>query len=140
MTWSVQPSLWQGNNPLEPSSKFPEKTPELVERHGAQVESIVELETVELPSLPCYQQAKGGGAGDTIRRAEVVLSFPLENVGINLPALITTVSGNLYELAQFSGLRLLDVEIPAAYADHYPVAATSASTALVNWQASRIAQ
>jgi ribulose-bisphosphate carboxylase large chain len=50
----------------------------------------------------------------------VTLSFPLENIGPSLPNLMTMVSGNLYELGQFSGLKLLDIELPQAFAEVYP--------------------
>jgi ribulose-bisphosphate carboxylase large chain len=42
----------------------------------------------------------------------VTVSWSLENVGTNLPTLLSTVCGNLYELRELSGLRLLDVELP----------------------------
>ena len=96
------------------------KTPELLARHGATVEHITELEVVDSPALPCQQLARGTQPTDIIRRAEVVIGYPYENVGPSLTALMTTVSGNLYELAQFSGLKLLDVEIPQPFAEVYP--------------------
>jgi ribulose-bisphosphate carboxylase large chain len=37
------------------------------------------------------------------------------NVGINLPTLAATVSGNLYDLGEASGLRLESLSLPAAY-------------------------
>jgi len=95
------------------------ESPELLERYGATVESITILETVDEAALPCYQQAKGSTAGDTIRRAEVRLSFPYETIGTSLTTLFTAISGNLFELAQFSGLRLLDIEIPAIFSEKY---------------------
>ena len=93
----------------------PGETDELRHRFGARVEKLTELETVNQPSLP---GCRPGGA--TFRRAEVVVSWPLENVGYNLPALLSTIQGNLYELAQVSGLKLLDIELPASFAEHFP--------------------
>jgi ribulose-bisphosphate carboxylase large chain len=104
----------------------PGESDTLRERHGARVERITELETVDTPSLPGSrppQPPKGGcGASGPVkyRHAEVVLSFPLENVGPSLPNLLTTVAGNLYELSQFSGLRLMDIELPQAFAEVHP--------------------
>jgi ribulose-bisphosphate carboxylase large chain len=82
--------------------EVPGETPELRRRFGARVESVTELETVPTPSLP---DSRTGGKASTgpFRRAEIVVSWPLENVGYNLPALISTVQGNLYELSQFFG-------------------------------------
>ncbi len=98
--------------------RVPGETDELRQRHGARVERISELEIVDVPALPGSRPPKNSSG--QYRRAEVVLSFPLENMGASLPVLMTTVAGNLYELAPFSGLRLLDVQIPAAFASAYP--------------------
>jgi ribulose-bisphosphate carboxylase large chain len=54
------------------------------------------------------------------RRARVVLSWPLSNMGPNLPTLMATVAGNLFELKPFSGLRLLDIVLPPEFARAYP--------------------
>ncbi len=99
--------------------KVPGETLELLNRHGAKVERITPLETVDQPSLP-GSKTPHGMENAPFQRAEVVLSFPFENVGASLSTLITTISGNLYELSPFSGLRLLDVTIPDAFADVYP--------------------
>jgi ribulose-bisphosphate carboxylase large chain len=49
----------------------------------------------------------------------VRVSWSLDNFGHNLPELISTVQGNLYELRQFTGLRLMDLEFPDAFVAHY---------------------
>src|SRR5687768_5842881 len=81
--------------------KVPGETPELTEKHGAKVLSITPLEAVDAPSLPGSRPPKG--ITPQYQRAEVVISYPFENVGASLATLVTTVSGNLYELGQFSG-------------------------------------
>ena len=83
--------------------EVPGETAELKQRFAARVENITELEAVGVPSLPT-----GRAIAATYRRAEVTVSWSVENFGANLPALVSTTQGNLYELAQFSGLRLLD--------------------------------
>ena len=98
----------------------PGETDELRARHGAQVLHIRELDTADAPSLPGGRDPKGGAHPLRYQRAEVVLSFPYENVGPSLPNLLSTVAGNLYELGQFSGLRLVDVDVPDAFAAAYP--------------------
>lgn len=97
--------------------KVPGETPELTEKHAAKVLSITPLEVVNTPSLPGARAPKGASR---YQRAEVVISYPFANVGPSLTTLITTVSGNLYELGQFSGLKLMDVTIPAPFAEAYP--------------------
>src|SRR5207302_1883252 len=41
------------------------------------------------------------------------------NMGTNLPTLLATVTGNLFELAELSGVRLVDLDLPPAFADVY---------------------
>ena len=89
----------------------PGETAELKERFAACVERITELEAVSSPSLPT-----GRAPAAAYRRAEVVVSWSIENFGINLAALVSTLQGNLYELAQFSGLKLVDFDVPPGFA------------------------
>ena len=98
----------------------PGETDELRRRHGAQVVSVTELESVATPSLPGSRPPQQVHGPLKYKRAEVVLSFPFENVGPSLPNLMATVAGNLFELSQFSGLRLLDVQLPQPFAEAYP--------------------
>ena len=93
--------------------KVPGETPELQARAGAQVVSLTPLDATDSPSLT------GGQQGTRYQRAKVTLSWPLDNIGPDLPNLMATVAGNLFELAQFSGLRLLDIRLPRAFADAY---------------------
>ncbi len=88
----------------------PGETDELRHRFGAKVERINELETVETSSLPTKKKAA------SYRRAEVVVSWSIENVGHNLPTLVSTLQGNLYDLSQFTGLKLMDIELPESFA------------------------
>lgn len=83
-------------------------------RARATVESIEELESVHAPSLPNALLERQGRSGPW-RRARVRISFPVANVGANLPTLAATVSGNLYDLGEASGLRLESLQLPAAY-------------------------
>ncbi len=92
----------------------PGETAELKSRFAARVESIRLLDSVDQPSLPGCRECAG-----PFQRAEVEVSWALENIGFNLPTLISTVQGNLYELSQFSGLRLLDLDLPSPYHQHY---------------------
>jgi ribulose-bisphosphate carboxylase large chain len=98
--------------------KVPGETEELRERAGARVESIREDCVLEGPSLPGAGHPKGPGS-PVYRQAEVVISWPVENMGTSLPNVIATVAGNLFELNQFSGLRLLDVSFPPEFLNDY---------------------
>jgi ribulose-bisphosphate carboxylase large chain len=97
----------------------PGETVELKERFGARVERITSLETSDSPALPGSKPPRGGGT-PRYRRGVAEISFPLHNTGPSLAALVSTVAGNLYELQEVSGLRLLDLDLPPAFAAHYP--------------------
>ncbi|QDV34725.1 ribulose-bisphosphate carboxylase large subunit family protein [Tautonia plasticadhaerens] len=100
--------------------RVPGETDALRERFGARVERVTELEDADGPSLPGSRPPGGAGAAPRFRRAEVVLSWPLENVGPSLPNLLATVAGNLFELSAFSGLKLVDLDLPPAFGEAYP--------------------
>ncbi|WP_034851212.1 ribulose-bisphosphate carboxylase large subunit family protein [Inquilinus limosus] len=91
----------------------PGETPALKERSAARVERLEVVGEAPAPSLP------GAGGTGPIVRAQVTLSWPLANFGPSLPNLMATVAGNLFELKQFSGLRLLDIRLPPAFAAAY---------------------
>lgn len=95
----------------------PGETPELKARSAARVESLEALGEVDGPSLPGSGAPREGGRRVTAR---ATLSWPLDNIGSSLPNLMATVAGNLFELKQFSGLRLLDIRLPDAFANAYP--------------------
>jgi ribulose-bisphosphate carboxylase large chain len=92
----------------------PGETEKLKERFAARVEKITLLETVSEPSLPGVRSVTG-----KFQRAEVIVSWSPENMGCNLPTLVSTVQGNLYELSQFSGLKLMDLEVPASFGEYF---------------------
>ncbi len=97
--------------------RVPGETDELRERYAAVVESVSELEPAAAPSLPGSATPSNW---DGIRRtAEVVLSWPLHNIGPSLPNLLATIAGNLSELKAFSGLKLIDLTLPPAFLDVY---------------------
>ncbi|UEM19885.1 ribulose-bisphosphate carboxylase large subunit family protein [Skermanella mucosa] len=100
--------------------RLPGETDEMRALYGAHVERLTELETVGAPSLPGAGVPKGLEGKPVWRRAEVVLSWSLDNFGVSLPNLVATVAGNLFELRPFSGLRLLDIGLPEAFAEKYP--------------------
>lgn len=99
-------------------TSVPGETAELKERHSAKVLSVEFLDSVSEPSLPevlfSNKETK-----QIYHRAIVKLGFPLHNFGVSLPNLMTAVAGNLYELREFSGLRLIDLEIPHGFSGKY---------------------
>jgi len=99
--------------------KVPGETEELKEKYSARVEKITPLEEVDTPSLS-GAKAPDPSTPPTYKRAEVVVSFSLESVGTQLTTVLSTVGGNLYELRQLSGLKLMDIDLPNAYKETYP--------------------
>ena len=96
----------------------PGETPELKARSAARIEA---LEVQEVETAFASGLGKPQGRAEPVRRqARVTLSWPLDNLGPSLPNLMATVAGNLFELRQFSGLRLLDLRLPTAFAEAYP--------------------
>ena len=94
------------------------ETDALRERFAARVESLTPLGETDVPSLPGAWQPSGGHG--RWRTAEVTLSWPLHNFGVSLPNLLATVAGNLWELNALSGMRLLDLTLPADFLAAYP--------------------
>lgn len=90
----------------------PGETEELKARFAARVESIEKLESSTEPSIPSLKLKPG-----IYQRAIIKVSWSIENFGYNLPVLISTLQGNLYELTQFTGLKLMDIDFPDSYAN-----------------------
>jgi ribulose-bisphosphate carboxylase large chain len=94
--------------------RVPGETASLREQFAARVEEVVPRDTADSPSLPGARTT-----GGPYQRGEVRISWPVGNVGHNLPTLVSTLQGNLYELRHFSGLKLLDLELPTSFAQHF---------------------
>lgn len=92
----------------------PGETAELKERFAARVELVQNLETVTTPAIPGATSPNG-----QYHRALVKVSWSIDNFGYNLPVLVSTLQGNLYEIRQFTGLKLLDIQFPDSYGTHF---------------------
>ena len=92
----------------------PGETEALKTRFAARVEKIENLDEVSEPACPARVIGN-----KTYKRAKVTISWSIENFGYNIPTLISTIQGNLYELRQFTGLKLDDFELPGSYGEHF---------------------
>lgn len=92
----------------------PGESESLRERFAARVEAISDVQEVSATSLPGAMPSTQGG-----QQATVVVSWSIENFGYNLPGVISTLQGNLYELRQLSGVKLLDVEFPESFGQRF---------------------
>ena len=95
----------------------PGETEELKRRARAQVLAIDLLESASQPSLPGARLLKNGSG--RYQRAKITVAFPVDNVGPNLPTLLSTIAGNLFELSEVSGLKVMDLELPPVFAERY---------------------
>lgn len=94
------------------------ETDDLRARFGALVVSTEEIDRVETPSLrSAWAERKGLIGPHGVYR--VVIDYPENNIGVNLPTLAAIVAGNLYDLGEVTGLKLVDVEITPEYRDRY---------------------
>jgi ribulose-bisphosphate carboxylase large chain len=83
-------------------------------RAAAEILSVEEHAPANAPSLASAYLARRNVRGPW-RRATVRIAFPTANMGANLPTLAATVAGNLYDLGEITGLRLVDLRLPASF-------------------------
>lgn len=94
--------------------EIPGETEELKNRFAARVEQITSLNQVSEPAIP-----GSAGSSGIYQRGMLTVSWSFENFGYNLPVLISTLQGNLYELSQFTGLKLMDIDLPESYSKYF---------------------
>ncbi len=86
---------------------------EIKDRSAARIERLEPRGAPDSPPLP-------GAVGADVRRFELVLSWPVETVGASIGSLMATIAGNLFELREVAGLKLLDFTLPAQFAATCP--------------------
>jgi ribulose-bisphosphate carboxylase large chain len=96
-------------------TRLPFETKELRARARARVVSLTVLDG---SNEPTYRSAflERRDQRSPARRAHLEIAFPTENVGPNLPTLLATVAGNLFELGEVTGVKLLDIDLPPHFA------------------------
>src|SRR5690606_9273110 len=67
---------------------------------------------VDAPSFP---QDTGPGP---FNRADVIIAYPLDAVGTDIAALMTITVGGVYAIRGISGARVMDFDLPPAFARH----------------------
>ena len=98
------------------------ETDELRQRAAARVLSVEELEPMAAPSLASAYLERKQAPGPW-RRARVRIAFPTANIGANLPTLASTLAGNLYDLGEVTGLKLVDMALPQGYRTRFDMPA-----------------
>lgn len=95
---------------------------ELRRRARATVERVEELAPLAAPSLPNAWLARKGARAPW-RRARATVSFPVDNIAANLPTLAATVAGNLYDLGEVTGIRLVSLHFSESYRKRFELPA-----------------
>jgi len=98
--------------------KVPGESEELKERFGARVEKIKALATVKSPFLAGARPPENQ-QNPVYHRGEIVLSWDFENTAANLPVMLSTVAGGTFDLNAFSGIKVLDLNIPDEFLEVY---------------------
>lgn len=94
---------------------LPGETEELKARVAARVCEIRPLPPADRPSFP----EEGGGAS-LFHRADVDIAFPLDAVGTDLSALMTIAIGGVFSIKGMTGIRIVGMHLPDAYAAAHP--------------------
>ncbi len=91
---------------------LPGETAEVQARCAARVVQIENLPPTDVPSIP-----DPGGNGP-YRRADVTIAYPLEAVGTDIAALMTITVGGVFAVRGLTGVRVMDIHLPPAWACH----------------------
>lgn len=91
---------------------LPGETEAVRARCAARVENLSPLDPVDVPSIP-----DPGGKGP-YQRADVTVAFPLEAVGTDIAALMTITVNGVYAVRGVTGIRVMDIDLPSAWACH----------------------
>lgn len=93
-----------------------------VERESDDLRARFAAQVVDLEELPLTgDSALPGTVGDPAqrRRARMRLRFPLDNFGPSIPNLQAAVAGNLFEIKELAAVKLVDLDLPAAFGERY---------------------
>lgn len=130
-------AVYQIETPLDPSLvaemmageqssgtfvKVQGETQAIRERFGARVMHLEVLEELDSPSLRSAYLERKEIKGPW-KKVAVEIAYPEDNVGVNLPNLAATVAGNLFDLGELTGLRLMDLHLRPEYRDRYALPA-----------------
>ncbi len=94
------------------------ETSDLRLRARAAVTDVNLVSVHDAPSLPNASLERKRSKGPW-NRYRVTIEFPIDNVGVNLATLAATVSGNLYDLGETTGMLLERLYLPSSYRKQY---------------------
>lgn len=97
---------------------LPGETDALRQRAAARVTAVEPLADVPQATLHSAYAERRGQHGP-FHRGHIEIAFPVASVGNNLSTLLATVAGNLFELGEITGLRLLDLDLSPEHAARF---------------------
>ncbi|MDE2446988.1 MAG: ribulose-bisphosphate carboxylase large subunit family protein [Alphaproteobacteria bacterium] len=89
------------------------ETEELKNRVAARVVSVTPLPFSATPSFPTNENGP-------FNRALAEIAFPFDAIGTDLSALMTVAIGGVFSIRGFSGIRVVDMKLPDAFAEAWP--------------------
>lgn len=95
-------------------TELPGETEEVRARCAARVVAVQPLESTDQPGFPRPEDPPG----THYLRGDVTIAFPLEAVGTDIAALMTITVGGVYSARGLSGVRVMDFDLPSAWACH----------------------
>lgn len=99
--------------------RVPGESDKLKWEFGAKVLDIDSRSMVEGASLPGASRPGGTEHGSKANAGIVKIEFPIGNFGPSIPNLLAATAGNLFELRELAGIRLLDLDIPDIFKTKY---------------------
>jgi len=93
-------------------TELPGETEAVRARCAARVKNIRSLEPLDVPSIPDH-----AGTGP-YHRADVEIAFPIEAIGTDIAALMTIAIAGVYSVRGLTGVRVLDIDLPANWSSH----------------------
>lgn len=88
----------------------------IVEKHGARVLDVEEQARKSSDTLPTRSEYRDRG----IHAGFVRVAFPTVNIGPTMPNLLTAIAGEIFEMAVFSAVRLIDIRFPDSFLNYFP--------------------
>ncbi|MEI7640314.1 MAG: RuBisCO large subunit C-terminal-like domain-containing protein [bacterium] len=92
--------------------KLDRETKKIVSRFGAKVYSVSKT-AQRAGALPTKYKNKRKNA------AIVEIDYPYNNFGFNIPMLLTTVAGEIFDMQELLSVKLLDIEFPKEYLNKF---------------------
>jgi 3-oxoisoapionate-4-phosphate decarboxylase len=92
---------------------LPGETEELKDRVAARVVALRPLPSSSVPSYPSEDSGP-------FHRAEADIAFPFDAIGTDLAGLMTIAIGGVYSIKGFTGIRIIDMELPDCFGRVWP--------------------